>query len=390
MKLSEWIVRIVEKVLPSQGKDGAFPPGHNGPYHDPDTPVRNTGHWLITLAKCHELTGETKFERAASAAAEYLRSETARPGGYAFHHRSKEKKDRCNGLIGQAWTFEALAAATELTGDERYARLGEEVFFQHPFREAYGLWSRLDTDGKILPMDITYNHQLWFAACAVLLQGERQEEIASVARAFLDGSPRNLTILDDGLLYHHIPWLVKEAPDVDRNFLSRCRLRLKRPVKAVLSWTGLRPLRPDERMVGDYVEEELYRSVGYQCFNMYAFAILKKILPDHPLWETGSFKKSVDYMLKEEYKTGLDENDYGYSYNPPGFEVPVSLEGLKEMGEALVGESRWWVNEQFRRCFNRETGLMDRNTEDAVTNTARLYEVTRLSTELLETITIEV
>jgi hypothetical protein len=30
-----------------QREDGSFPPGHNGPYFNPEIPIRNTGRWLI-------------------------------------------------------------------------------------------------------------------------------------------------------------------------------------------------------------------------------------------------------------------------------------------------------------------------------------------------------
>ena len=47
-----------------QAPDGAMPPGHNGPYHDPETPVRNTSHWLITFLKAHDISGRKQFLEA--------------------------------------------------------------------------------------------------------------------------------------------------------------------------------------------------------------------------------------------------------------------------------------------------------------------------------------
>jgi hypothetical protein len=54
----------------------------------------------------------------------------------------------------------------------------------------------------------------------------------------------------------------------------------------------------------------------------------------------------------------------------------------------LVKISSWWVNEQFRRCYNSETWMMDRNTEDPLTHTARIYELNRLPNSILETIEV--
>ena len=37
------------------------------------------------------------------------------------------------------------------------------MFLRHHWNEAEGLWNCLDIDGSILPVDLTFNHQLWFA-----------------------------------------------------------------------------------------------------------------------------------------------------------------------------------------------------------------------------------
>ena len=130
MKLSDFIILSAEKALKLQDNNGSFPPGHNGPYHDPETPVRNSGHWLITFAKCFSLTGKSVFRERVVGAGKYLMSKTARPYGHSFHHRNKNNKDRCNGLIGQAWTIEAIAQAAMTLEDESYSDLAEDVFFQ--------------------------------------------------------------------------------------------------------------------------------------------------------------------------------------------------------------------------------------------------------------------
>ena len=40
MLLSDIILQSCEAALQLQSEDGSFPPGCNGPYHDPETPVR--------------------------------------------------------------------------------------------------------------------------------------------------------------------------------------------------------------------------------------------------------------------------------------------------------------------------------------------------------------
>ena len=113
MNLTDFILEISNRA--SDNESIYFNGGHNGPYNDSETPVRNKGHWLIIFSKCFELTGKQIYLDTVRKLAEYLVSKESRPYGYSFHHRLKEVKDKCNGLIGQAWTFAALAHASLVT-----------------------------------------------------------------------------------------------------------------------------------------------------------------------------------------------------------------------------------------------------------------------------------
>lgn len=388
MMLNDLIIKTAEDIFESQNEDGSFPAGHNGPYYDPETPVRNTGHWLITFAKAHDWTGEERYKACVLHCAEYLCSKDARPYDFSFHHRSGSK-DYCNGLIGQAWTFEALVEATRLLGDDKYALLAEEVFFQHPFNEEYGLWNRLEIDGQVLTIDGTFNHQLWFAACASLIKGKKNAEIIYRVERFMDCLPQNLTIFDNGLVYHPIEWLIEKQ--ITGNFTSIAKIKklIGSLSKALRNRRWLEQISDLKHIKENKYKREIYRSVGYHSFNIYALAILKTQVSAHPFWDTESFRKAVDYMLTPEYRAELNNNKYGYPYNPPGFEVPYSLSILKNMNEKELTEiSQWWLNEQFKRCYNEKTGMMDRNNEDALTHTARIYELSRMPIEFLTKISI--
>lgn len=366
MKLNDFIILTAEKALQLQNKDGSFPAGHNGPYNDPETPVRNSSHWLITFAKCFEITGKTIFKKKVVELAEYLYSKDARPYGYSFYHRKKKTKDKCNGLIGQAWTFEALYEASKTLGDPKYIKLSEDVFFQHPFNENAGLWHCLEIDGKILPLDLTFNHQLWFAASISLCDDAKNKEIARRVNRFLDCLKKNVTVLNNGLIYHAIEEL--PSSDIAGNMkLKEKIINSSRQILAILK--GEKNSR----------EKMIYKSVGYHAFNMYAFTTLKQQIPAHNFWSSESFIKTLNYLLADDYKTGLDDNKYGYPYNPPGFEVPYSLGLLEDIDREKIKEiSQWWLNEQIRRCYSKKTGKMDKHTLDPVALTARIYEATRL------------
>ena len=132
------------------------------------------------------------------------------------------------------------------------------------------------------------------------------------------------------------------------------------------------------------------KSVGYHQFNMYAFALLKESVPDHPFWQSFEFQQSINYLVSDEFKNGVSKNLYGFPYNPPGFEVPYALSVLSDLNSNDIIEiSSWWINEQFNRCYNSETEMMDINTEDYLTHTARIYEVTRLPNSVLDMIEIK-
>jgi len=183
---------------------GAMPAGHNGPWGDPETPVRNTGHWAITFLECYERTGEDRFREAAEDAVSYLLRPEARPGGATFHHRQSTDKDRCNGLIGQAWTIEALVVAADGFDRPDLIELAEEVFLTHPFEEDLAAWHPVELDGTVQPIDMTFNHQLWFAAAGGLLADHPKsgDAVDRQVRRYLDELEANLNVMDNGLVYH--------------------------------------------------------------------------------------------------------------------------------------------------------------------------------------------
>ncbi len=382
MNLLQFLVYISECALTYPDK--YIKSGHNGPYKDPETPMRNYGHWLITFCKCFELTGKIIYLEKIEELAEYLISDYARPFGYSFHHRSKEGKDKCNGLIGQAWTFEALAYASFITKNQKYSDYAQKVFFQHTFNEDLKLWNRLNIDGEILSIDPTFNHQLWFAACASLLKSKRQKEIKERIFRFLDFVPNNLSFIDNELIYHLITNQFSS-----KKLDSSLKSKLKKITKSLFYVLGVKKWDTNKANI-EYKKRMIYKSIGYHHFNMYAFAMLKEQFPDHPIWDSPKFIKSVDYLISDKFKNELSDNIYGFPYNPPGFEVPYALSVFTDLsGHDLVTSSFWWVNEQFKRCYNVETRMMDRNTEDPITHTARIYEVNRLPNSILERIEVD-
>ena len=61
MDLQKTIIPLAEQALEQLNKCGYILGGHNGPYYDPETPVRNTAHWITTFAYCYKATNDKKY-----------------------------------------------------------------------------------------------------------------------------------------------------------------------------------------------------------------------------------------------------------------------------------------------------------------------------------------
>ena len=385
MKLYELLEKSGEKSIAKQRSDGSLPGGCNGPYNDPETPVRNTAHWLVTFLKLYEITDREQFLEASLSAADYLHSDEARPNGYTFHHRYSDAKNNCNGLIGQAWTIESLAIAAEKLDDPELASLAEEVFLLHPFDEQLGLWKSVEIDGRRLGFDGTFNHQLWFAAAGGLLT--RNPSVSGLVNqsvsTFLDTIESNMGLYESGLIRHGLKFSLSPRRllrllrtdkrgrlffigligrssltevDLFRNLINHPIIPIRRP-----------PLRTEYLRL---------KAIGYHSFNLYAMALLHGQYPGHQFWNSELFTKSYDYLYSKNYKRNIAESKYGYPYNPPGIEVPFVVDEFEDDPDRDFQER--WLSSQFNRCYDFENHEMNKTTPDPRTLTARLYQATRL------------
>ncbi|MFC5972289.1 agl cluster protein AglQ [Halomarina salina] len=322
-----------------------MPAGRNGPWDDDVTPLRNTGHWAVLFFEAYAVTGDERYRTAAADCIDYLCRDEARPEGCAFHHRNEPGKDRCNGLVGQGWTIEALAVADRYLDDERPRSLAEEVFLLHPFDESTGLWRSVGVDGTVRRPFGTINQQFWFAAAGSLLcrRGDAPEVRRRIV-SFLDDVEDTVETYRSGVVYH------SGYPYSTPRYVGQ---RLAAQV------TG-------------HHERIDPRSVGYHSFVLYALAVLKRSLPDHPLWTSGFVDHLLEPLGSERYREQVADNEFSYGYNPTGIENALALEVLGD-GED-VG---YWLSEQFGGWYDPQSGLL-RGGADDVTLAARLYEATRL------------
>ncbi len=357
-----------------QGRDGAFPGGRNGPHRDVETPVRATSHWIQTLLKAHETTRQPALRDAAARAAAYLTGSAVRPHGATFWCRTNAGKSSCNGLIGQAWVIEALDAAADSLEESRYRGLAGEIFELHPFEPAEGLWRIVDIDGRPGPIDRTFNHQVWFAAAAALLDATPTGTIGRQVHGFLDAvTKRHLRVAPSGRIVHRMAGPAASPPGESsgrRRVAGVLNPRFgARRVAQSLFWTARRWAdRP----------RQIRLAVGYHAFNLHGLALIRQRVPAHPLWTTPRFRAALRFVNDDAYVRALERNVYGYPYNPVGFEVAFALQAFGAPDASDHRSDAWWVARQLSRTYDWTTGLLTRGTDDPVTLAARLYEACRL------------
>lgn len=357
MRLNDIILQSAKAALDLQSANGSFPKGHNGPYYDPETPVRNTAHWLITLLKAYELSNESTFKDAAFKAAQYLTAPAARPMRATFFCRTNPGKDFCNGLIGQAWAIEALVIASKTLEDHKYQELAKEVFLLHPFDYEVSLWRRVNVDGSHTTYDMTFNHQLWFAAAGAMLDGDKEGKIQRQVARFLDRVQKaHLRTARSGRITHS--------------------LRLSSSLRGI-SGAAAYTLRHPRQVIKQNTKMT-HKEIGYHAFNLYGFCLLYQHFPMHPLWQSKKFMPTLRFMNSREYVKGLENNRFGYPYNPPGFEVAFTMQVFGSHLSSVLKPADWWVEQQLKLCYDVREKMMNRNTEDKETLAARLYEATRL------------
>ena len=355
MRLDELIVRTSDAALALQGEDGAFPPGHNGPYGDPETPIRNTAHWTISLAKAFEITGDRRYRDAARRAIEFVLRPEARPMRATYLCRTNPEKDLCNGVIGQAWIIESLAVAARALDDDRCWASARDLFQLHPFSAQQGLWRRVNVDGSLGTVDNTFNHQLWFAAAGALTDSDPAGAIGSTVVHFLD---RALA----GTLRTHRSGRVRQAVGPDGPSTIA-----KGWIRALLAPATGRRLRAAMAR----------KEIGYHAFNLHGFALLFRQFPEHPIWTSSRFARILGFVHTHGFESSL-ENPFGGPYNPVGFETAVAAETFAGRAGLAAAAAGGWIERQLDGFYDGTSGLMCHNTSDPNTLAARFYEVTRL------------
>lgn len=345
---------------------GHAAPGCNGPYGAVDTPVRNTGHWLITYTYLYKLTGDEKYRKISQVFCRYLLAEQAKTASGAIACMSDKGADHLNGMIGQAWTIEALVYAYETYGGEEILECAFKIFRSQSFDPAAGMWRVVELDGRVCDFDKTVNHQLWFCIAGLLLLRCREDAAirAQVERHLECIRKDYFGIHPNGLIRHYGPMHLS-----NRTF---AKFYVKQHVKHLLKKLHL---------MSSGKIDSLEQEEGYHLFELYGYAVVATLCPEEPLFHRPDFRKAVAYdknvaELHSALKLGTSKNNpYAYGYNSPAYEYPLIHQVFSApLDEAAALEL---MDTHEALIVNPETGLYDRNNADPETLMARLYEHVR-------------
>ena len=357
------IINSANAGLKLQRKDGSFKPGHNGPWNDVDTATRVTAHWTIVFIHAYKLTKNIRFKTAAKKAGEYLISEKCRPHEYSFYCRKtknknkKGNKNRCNGLIGQAWSVEALIELSKL--DNKYLKTAEDVLLKHPFNNKLGLWYNLEINGRRIGLNRVLNQQTWFAAMVCEVANTTKNRILEKRFGkFVEKLPANIEF--NGKYANHLIYRRFDTKILDKLFRFMTR-KLAVPVI--------------------FGNEKLNKtSIGYSSFMLHGLAIMHDTNPKLKIWDNRKvieiIIQSIGFLNKNVYSMRNDPASYLWAYNATGFEVAYAITSFR-INSIIKAEQ--WAEMQLKKHFNLKTGLMNKNTEDPITLSSRIYEAVKIS-----------
>lgn len=345
--------------------------GVNGPYDDPETPVRNLAH-LAVLTAIEILTyGQTQYKNVLADMGEQLLSLREQDGLYTM--RMKAEKDDCNGVIGHAWLIEGLIYLNKVFPEKsQYIELATDLAQKHKFDEKLGLWHAPRGEYRI---DFTFNHQLWYAATlAELVEVTHNQEYQRQIVICLDKLQDNFRVHGNGRVVHGI------------SSQTDLKSKGKSFVKRVL----------DSSKEKFQMPSYAYKEEGYHIFNIMAFARLYRLYSKHPVFSGVKFKKMMHYTCSRELQEKLKSprvdldcslknnitdpeekcvNIYGYLYNVPGFEMMYISAILMDYVQQSYAEQI--LEQQIQLTYDPDKQCFGMRCHDAHTVSYRLYEYYR-------------
>lgn len=339
---SSVIFDVANKFLDKENRlndsQSIMPSGHNGPYFDLETPVRNSAHWLYAYSVLYRSTKDVRYYDTANRLADFLLAPSPHIKDGVYIQRQKPGKDWCNGVIGQAWVIEGLNIASHCLNRPELKVAAVNAAKAFPFNHAVGAWEKIDPYNGKKAIDYTLNHQTWFAAALIELN---EPTLNKNVVQYLDGLQAGaMRVRKDGVIAH---LLYKSS-------FKGTLLQLRYKLSEKRSWKKVR-------------EKEM----GYHLFNLHPLARVYKCMPGHTFFSSELFKMSLDIAFRDSFVEELAQSQYAYPYNAPAFEYPlVSAVFNKTCPDSIFST-------QVEKTLFKEMSSFG-NCPDANTLNARVYE----------------
>lgn len=360
----EYMERIARANLNKFIEQGYATAGHNGPHGHKDTPVRNTSHYLIIYSYLYKKYKEEQFRNICTLFYSYLKESQKRTKSGAIQCMITEQFDHLNGLIGQGWVIEALIYYYETFNFYEALDIAKEIFYSQKYNWEKHLWHRIELDGADIGIDVTSNHNVWFAACSYKLADYCQDSnIDNIIRDFLtQGQHIILNTYSSGLMVHP---LVCNDSQFEKGKWKKVVRTLLTPIKFI------NPRKLDKH----YIE------YAYHVFDMYGYSILKNKYGELPIFRSRDYEKALSFTINIKNLLKVNNTDkiartnvFFYPYNSPAFEWPyVAL--CNDFYDEDILKLLWDVQE--RLMYDKESCSMSQNNPDVDTWNARTYEIIR-------------
>ncbi len=352
--LHSLLIESAEAGLDIQRANGSTPAGHNGPYHDPETPARNTSHWLVTWSFAFEKTGDPRFAAAANRALDYLITSGEHRQEHTFEQRGKAGKDKCNGLIGPAFNMEALAEAGKRLSRPDALELAMQLAQMCPYDEKLNLFTIREVDGSLPGIDWTINHQIRFVAAVSIVYSVQGLAMPKNVETFVDSLRHTMILRPNGRIRHAA-------------------------ARSGLSATLRRQLR--EWRMGREAQAKLrLKEIAYHAFNLYGLAILRRNCPNSSFWASDTLERALHYITGNEYKSARNDTYFFEPYIPAGYNFSFAECALADqaLGPNNVHTQKSLLEQQFARTFNFQAKMMQQCAADPLTQSAQICDLTRL------------
>ena len=217
------------------------------------------------------------------------------------------------------------------------------------FCEKRKMWYRVEPNGEILSLDSTFNHQLWFAMSGFLIiKAQQNKEIENRCLRFFNVISENLKLSNNGRIGQTVKLGFKED---------------------VIKYNLKRIVRKNELQ---YIK---LKEIGYHAFNTYAFSIIYDLYPNLKFFKTNDYRKIINYINSSEYKNNIYISNYGFKYNPPGFEVLKTYNTHESILNNSVEFIDGLLNFHLENNYDNMKCSFTRNVHDKNTSAARIYEL---------------